>query len=779
MSAAKTIMLTSLGLVIAALGLMLLGGGMYLVALGGSWYFALAGLGLGVAGVLIMRRRVSGVWGYLAVLALTVLWSLWDVGFAFWPLFSRLFVLAVLALPVLWLMPGLQGRARWGSRALAAVIALALGVTLYTAMQPQPLKTAHDAPVPVPGVGVDAMAGGEWRHWGRTPSGTRYAPLDQITPDNVAGLETAWVYRTGEVPTRGQTHVVTPLHVDGMLYGCTQSSRLFALDAETGEERWSFDPETAPGAFRRCRGVGYHDAATDAVLADAPIMACTRRVIATTVDARLIAVDADTGRPCPEFGDNGVVSLRVGMHTHPPEFYIPTAAPTVVRDLVIVGGRVLDNQEVGEPSGVVRAFDVRTGALVWAWDLGNPDITALPPEGGSYTPGTPNVWSTPAFDDALGLVYLPTGNATPDFWGGHRSEADDRYSSSIVALEIETGRERWRFQTVHHDVWDYDVSAQPALYDVPDGRGGVIPALIQATKHGQIFVLDRRDGTPIAGVEARAVPQDGVPDERLAATQPYSIGMPAIGVEPLREARMWGITPLDQLACRIGFRKAHYEGDFTPPGERWTLQYPGWMGGTTWGSVAVAENSGYLIINDTRLAMLNRLVPRAQYDAEASAGGGEYTSAPQHGTPWGVQHQRFLSPLGVPCQEPPYGTITAIDLASREIVWSMPLGTTEETGPLGIATRLPMPIGMPTRGGPITTASGLVFIAATQDHYLRALDVRTGRELWKGRLPVSAETVPMTYLAPASGRQFVLISAGGNSATPLRGDYIVAFALPR
>ncbi|MNO46995.1 Quinate/shikimate dehydrogenase (quinone) [compost metagenome] len=779
-------LLIILGIVVLLVGLALLVGGGYLVVLGGSWYFALAGAGLLVSGLFLIRQRLPGAVVYLLVFAASVVWSVWDVGLAFWPLFSRLFTLGVAAVLVLLATPHLRTCARPVSVPLAylaaAVVAVGLGLTFYTALQPQPIQTAEGMPTPLPGHAVGTVEPAtDWRYFGHTPSGTRHAVVDQITPQNVSGLKVAWTYRTGEIPAGSQGHVVTPLHVNGMVYGCTQSSQLFALDADTGKEIWHHDPKVkANNTYPRCRGVGYYDATPEqaASATAAGPQACTRRIIATTVDARLVAVDAQTGQACTDFGDHGSVSLRIGMGDQDQDLYFPTAAPTVVRDLIVVGGLVWDNQKTGEPSGVVRAFNAQTGQLAWAWDLGNPAITREPPEGQTYTPGTPNVWSTPAFDDALGLIYLPTGNATPDFWGGHRTEADDRYSSSIVALDIASGRERWRFQTVHHDLWDYDVPSQPALYDVPDGHGSMLPALIQTTKRGQIFMLDRRTGTPIAQVEERPVPQGGVADDHTEPTQPYSVGMPSIGTEPLSEKRMWGLTPLDQLICRIDFRKARYEGEFTPPSERLTIQYPSWLGGMNWGSVSIAENLGYMIVNDTRVAIWNRMIPRAAYDEKTLSGGGHEGNAPQGGTPWGIEQGRFLSPLGIPCQEPPYGTLTAIDLATRKIAWSMPLGTTEQTGPLGIATHLPMPIGMPTRGGPITTSTGLVFMAGSQDFYLRAFNVRTGKELWKGRLPVGAEATPMTYVSPKTGRQFVLISAGGNSATTQKGDYIVAYALP-
>lgn len=780
--------LVALGVAIAVSGLFLVAGGIYLGTLGGSWFFAPAGLGLIVAGVLIARRRLAGAALYLTVCVAAVAWSLFDAGMAFWPLFSRLLFLAVIGWLLLLLLPAFRDRhgPHWPGYSAAALVTVGLLATLYAGLQPRAIIAADGKPAPVAGRAVGSAPAMAWPHFGRTPSGTRHAPLEQITPANVDKLQVAWTYRTGEIPTGTQGHVVTPLHIDGMLYGCTQSSRLFALNADTGLAAWTFDPKSKENKVRpRCRGVGYHNGggtaaplASTASSAPTALQACTRRIIASTVDARLVAVDAATGKPCEDFGNHGIVDLQAGIDNPNPEYYFPTAAPTIVRDLVIVGGLVWDNAKVGEPSGVVRAFDVRTGALAWAWDLGNPNITKLPPAGETYTPGTPNVWSIPSFDEKLGLVYLPTGNATPDMYGPGRSAADDRYSSSIVALDVTTGRERWHFQTVHHDLWDYDVPSQPALYDVPDGHGGFLPALIQTTKRGEIFMLDRRNGRPIAQVEERAVPQGGAPGERLSPTQPYSVGMPSIGAEPLSEQRMWGLSLLDQMVCRIEFRKARYEGQFTPPSERKTIEYPSWLGGMNWGSVAIAENLGYLIVNDTRVPGISQMIPRAKYDMRVKPKKGDGGAA-MAGTPWGVELTQFLSPLGVPCQAPPYGTISAIDLSTRKVVWQVPLGTTRDSGPLNIPTHLPVPIGMPTRGGPLTTASGLIFIGASQDLNMRAFDVHTGQQRWTARLPVGAEATPMTYMSPRSGRQYVVISAGGNSATEQKGDYVIAYALPR
>ncbi|MCX8572124.1 membrane-bound PQQ-dependent dehydrogenase, glucose/quinate/shikimate family [Aminobacter sp. MET-1] len=805
-------LLVLFGLLMVIIGAPLVYGGVQLIGLGGSWYYALAGLGVIASGILYIMRRKAGLWLYGFVFLATVAWALWESGLEFWPLIPRLVAPAVIAIPALLLAPLFPTRAgtpRPGKAApfaLAALLVAALAATAFYGFTPHGVVSNTLASAePKPTVPPAAASATDWRHYGRTPAGTRYAPIDQINRDNVHKLEVAWTFRSGDTPQGSAQDQNTPLFVDDTLYTCSPNNIVHALNPDTGDVKWKFDPKAKSPLWQRCRGVSYYEpgpataeagaaapanaaAPADPLAPASPVAqttpvaqanACAARIVMTTIDARLIQLDAKTGELCQDFGTGGIVDLKQGMGEIKDGFYFQTSAPTVMRDLIMVGGWVWDNVETGEPSGAVRAFSARTGELVWAWDLGNPAITKLPPEGESYTRGTPNVWSTPAYDEALGLVYLPTGNATPDFFGAHRSKAAEDYTASVVALDIATGRERWKFQTVHHDIWDYDVPAQPALYDVPDGKGGTVPALIQITKRGQIFMLDRRDGKPIAEVEERPVPQTGgVPEDFLSPTQPYSVGMPEIGTAPFTEARMWGATPYDQLYCRIEFKKMRYEGEFTPPGLTRSIIFPGYYGGMNWGSAAIDEARGLLIVNDIRMPQFAQLMPREETDNYGGSAAHDGLSQ-QKGTPYGAMKNGFMSPLGVPCHQPPYGTFTGIDLKTRQIAWQVPAGTLEDTGPLGLKMGLQIPIGMPTLGGPIATSGGVVFYAGTQDYYLRALDVETGKELWKGRMPVGAQSTPMTFVSHESGAQYVVISAGGARQSPDRGDYIVAYRLPK
>lgn len=745
-----------------------------LVAANGSPYYLAAGAALAVSSALYVKRHAAGLTVLTGLVLATVPWALWEAGFDFWPLFARLFAPAVLLALGAVAAFGLVGRGgipRPGFVALGAGL-VAGGMAAGTFSEHD--VVLPDRQVPLVRTGDDGL---DWRHYGRTQDGTRFAPAGQITPENVRNLKVAWTVRTGDSGI-GETlseDQNTPIQIGDTLYACTRNNRVLALDVDTGAVRWRHDPRSAPPPlWRRCRSLGYYEAPP---LDDNK--PCRRRILLTTIDNRLQALDARTGRLCTGFGNAGTVDLTRQMGPIKPAYLIPTSGPAIAGKLAIIGGWVFDNQEVGEPSGVVRAFDVETGALVWAWDMGAPDRVGPPPEGETYTPGTPNMWSVPSVDEELGLVYLPMGNQTPDFWGAGRSKEAETYSASVVALNIADGRPRWVFQTVKHDLWDYDVPAQPVLYDVPDGKGGVTPALIQITKTGDIFMLDRRTGKPIAPVEMRPVPQGGQAGETLSPVQPRSVGMPMIGNQTLTEADMWGATPLDQLACRLAFRRMRYQGLFTPVTTReWTLQFPGYYGGMNWGSAAISKTNDYLIINDLRLGIRLRLVPQAEVRGTPTRVGDHDGIGPQTGTPYAINRESFLSPLDVPCQEPPFGTMTAIDLKTRKIAWQKPIGTLRDTGPLGIATGLDVPIGMPSIGGTLATGSGLLFFAGTQDFYLRALDARDGRELWRARLPVGAQATPMTYVSGRTGRQYVVISAGGARRSKVKGDYLVAYALP-
>jgi quinate dehydrogenase (quinone) len=777
-------MVLVVGLLVILSGGALAYGGFELLQLGGSPYYLLTGVGLLVSGGLLVFRKAAGLWLYLLLFVITLVWSIAEVGLAYWPLFPRLFAPLVLLLLVLLIAPGLVtgpwrlGALNRNSARLAAGVA-AIALTAFGASGfKQHGVISPDSSTNEP---LSAAAGvSEWRYVGGNAGGTRYAAQDQINLDNVKDLEVAWTLRTGDLSGEGRAEESTPLQVGDTLYTCTPNNHILAIDAVTGKLRWKFDPKAKPGLpWRKCRGVSYYEtpSATD------PTQICRQRIIFNTIDARLMALDSSTGKPCPEFGDGGSVDLKQGMGEVRPGFYMQTSPPTVARGVVVIGGWVADNMAMDEPGGVIRAFNAETGDLVWAWDPGNPQVTKEPLENGHYTRSTPNSWSLMSVDGKLGMVYLPTGNPTSDFWGPKRRPGDDAHSSSVIALDIETGRLKWKFQTVHHDVWDYDVPAQPLLYDIPDDKGGTTPALVQLTKQGQIYLLNRETGKPIAKVEERPVLQDGVPGERLSPTQPFSVGMPSPSVATLSESSMWGLTPLDQLSCRIRFKKSRYDGMYTPPTLKPSIMYPGPAGGYNWGSGAIDEKRGYLIVGDIRLPFYQRLVSRAEFDKLNEGINSHFVGmSPVEGADYAADYGYLMSPIGVPCVQPPFGTITAIDLKTHKIVWQRPAGTTRDIGPLGIRTNIPMPIGLGMVSGPLITSSGLIFHSGTQDRYIRAYDTRNGAEVWKGRLPVGSVAAPMTYRA-RNGRQFIIVNAGGSlpvsALNPMpKGDYIIAYALP-
>jgi quinoprotein glucose dehydrogenase len=826
----KRHMIISLTVILLALaGGVLAAAGAWLAALGGSWYYVIAGAGLVLTAWLLWRRRALSMWLYAAIMLGTLAWAIWEVGFDWWRLAPRGGVIVLLGL---WLLlPAIHrklavsdrqdagvGRARSTGASFLPVLAATLICVVVAgyAMFQDP----HDVMGQLPEQDLVENASGadfdasEWRQYGRTNYGQRYSPLDQITVANVSELETVWTYQTGDVklPTdvTETTYQVTPLKVGDLLYVCTPHNIAIAIHAGTGEEVWRFDANSGMNPDRQhqtCRGVTYWEDpdgaagapaaanAQDLPGAAAPVnpeiaqeepqvagapepmeeAECVRRVYLPTADARVIGLDAETGGLCTFFGDGGEIHLEAGMPYNPAGYYYSTSPPVAVNGLLIIGGAVNDNFSIYSQSGVIRAFDIDTGELVWNWDSANPEETS-PIDiaaGETYTANSPNSWSIFSVDEDLGLVYIPLGNQVPDQLGINRSPAVEEHSSSVVALDVATGQKAWVFQTVHHDLWDMDVPAQPVLVNLTLEDGGETPALVQATKQGDIYVLDRRTGSPLLDVTEEPAPSGAIPEDFTSPTQPTSAL--TFKPDPLNGADMWGVTMFDQLACRIQLRRLNYEGRYTPPSIKGTIVHPGNFGVFNWGSVAVDPVRQVMFGMPTFLPFTSRLVPRDQIP-EPSEGetASEQGLNRNEGAPYGVVMGPFLGPLRVPCTAPPWGYVAGADLRTGEIAWMHKNGTVRDMTPLP----LPFELGVPGIGGPIITGGGVAFLGATVDNYLRAYDLTTGTQIWEARLPAGGQSTPMTY--EHEGRQYVVMVAGGHGSVGTDpGDYILAYALPQ
>lgn len=777
-----------LGAIVLLIGLAVTGGGGWLLLLGGSAYYLVAGLVLIAGGVLLFLARPAAIWLFALLVLGTLIWALVEIGFDWWPLVPRgdlVFILGlVVALP--WTVRRLRPGTPWLRSAAPLVGALVLaalaGIVSLT-------RDLHDRPGRLPGprvaaVGDAGVPAGDWPAYARSWYGDKYSPLTQITPANAGALKVAWSYRTGDMKGPGDpdetTYEVTPLKVGNAVYLCTPHNIVIALEPETGRQLWRFDPHVQASQHMQhltCRGVSYLDTAAGggAVAAD-----CPQRLFVATNDSRLIALDPRTGQPCRSFGRDGTVSLLEGQSNYNGGWYQYTSAPLVARGLIVLGGAIFDNASIHAPAGVIRAYDGRTGRLVWNFDPARPDDTAPIAPGQHYTPSTPNMWSTPAADEALGMVYLPMGMGAVDQWGGWRPASTETFATTVLALDLATGRPRWRYQTVHHDLWDMDIPAQPALVDLTLPGRGKVPALVQSTKTGLIFVLDRRTGVPLFPTPERPVPQGAAPGDHTSPTQPFS----SVSFLPPRitEQQMWGATMLDQLWCRIRFKSLRYEGPFTPPSLKGTLVFPGNFGVMDWGGMAIDPVRQVAFAHPNTLAFVDRLVPRSEGTGggDGPAGGSDLKGSsekgynPNRGAPFAVDMNPFLSPLGLPCQAPPWGYVAGLDLVSGKIAWQHKNGTIRKQSPV---VPLPFKLGVPSLGGPMMTAGGVAFLSSAIDDTARAYDTATGRVLWEKHLPAGGQSTPMTYLG-RDGKQYVIVVAGGHGSlgtTP--GDHVIAYRL--
>jgi quinoprotein glucose dehydrogenase len=622
----------------------------------------------------------------------------------------------------------------------------------------------------------------DWAAYGGDVYGSRFSSLDQIDRNNVAQLQVAWEYHTGELgeglaSASKLTFESTPVLAFGMLYLETATNIVIALDPQTGKERWRHDPRidrTRHYGDVAARGVTVWEDETPGKQG-----ACLRRVFTGTLDARLIALDAMTGQPCADFGTNGAVDLTQGVRIRDRSDYTVTSPPAVVNNIVVVGSSVGDNRATDVERGVIRAYDAMTGAQKWAFD----PLPASPthPAAGAWdlsqavATGAANSWAPMSVDPDKGLVFVPTGSASPDFYGGKRL-GDNRFANSLLALDAGTGQLRWHQQLIHHDLWDYDLAAQPSLVEM-ERRGAPMPAVIQATKSGMVFIFERDTGKPVVPMRERSVPASTVPGEAAAPTQPFSSLPSLVEHGPLKREDAWGVTFWDRAKCRGLIDQYRNEGVFTPPDTRGTIVWPGYIGGVNWGGIAYDPRSQRVLAAVNHIAMVVTLMSPAEMERQRASG--DYPTSEfsyQRGAPYAMRREPLLSPLGLPCNSPPWGSLVSLDLRTNRIAWQVPLGSTENLTPWFMPVR---DFGTPNLGGPVVTAGNLVFVAGTMDRKLRAFDLETGRELWKHPLPAGGQATPMTYRAGQNGRQYVVIAAGGHGPLGVpRGDSVVAFALP-
>ncbi|NIG17180.1 membrane-bound PQQ-dependent dehydrogenase, glucose/quinate/shikimate family [Pantoea sp. Al-1710] len=781
--------LTSIVLAILALALLYMGG--KLLMLGGSAFYALMAVGLLITAILLFRNQRSALALYAVLMWITLAWIIWEVGFDKWQWIPRgdLFGVIGLWLAMPWVVkPLYQGERRFHTflgGTVIVMIVVVIGLCFYDPLpQAGTISNAREQT-------SEQGAANDWTAYGGTTNGQRFSSLNQITKENVQNLEVAWTYHTGDLRQDADaseyTFEATPVKANGMLYFCTPHNEVHALDPETGAVKWKYTPKKDRSYLQQhqtCRGVSYYEqspvAAQDSAAAPA---ICRKRIFNATTDAQLIALDADTGKPCADFGTNGVVDLHANMGEVRPHALMQTAAPLVAGKLVIVGGSVMDNGfNSGNPSGVIRAYDAVTGRLVWNFDPSNPENTAPIAAGQNYPQDTPVAWGTLSADLKNGLVYVPFGNASPDEVGIERdaNSNTEKFRDALVALDLQTGAFKWRYQSSNHDLWDRDNPSQPSLLDI-DYQGQKQPVVILPTKTGNLFVLNRLTGQPVYPVnQVKVSTEGGVPGEKFAATQPVS-SLNFIP-DPLTEKSMWGITPFDQMSCRMDFRSLRYDGNpWTPATEAGSLIFPGNIGVFNWGSVAVDPQRQMLIAAPVRLAYKYNLIkrtPQTETQRLFTKDGQPYWNENFQGD-YAIHIQQLASGLGIPCIAPPWGRMVGVDLKTGKTEWLRRVGVTKNLKTSFLPGRFPIgfPMGMVAHGGPLLTAGDLVFHGATADNFFRAYDSTTGELLWQTELSAGAQATPSTFMGK-DGKQYVVIAAGGHGSLGTQaGDSVVAFRL--
>ncbi|WP_122613195.1 membrane-bound PQQ-dependent dehydrogenase, glucose/quinate/shikimate family [Pseudomonas viridiflava] len=785
--------LRATGIVMAILSIALLYMGAQLVAVGGSPAYSVIALGVLATAVLVFLKKKSALTLYALLMWGILLWIVYEVGFDKWQWIPRgdLFALIGFWLAMPWVVrPLLRSQAGGGNRGFhpflgSTVAIMALIVIALMFYDPYAVKGQIGTSTASRSTEV---AGNEWVAYGGTPSGQRFSSLDQINPQTINKLSVAWEYRTGDLRDADKdageyTFEATPLKVNNRVYVCTPHNEVHAINPENGKPDWKYTPEKTRSYLQQhqtCRGVSYYAAPT---AQNAPAAQCEKRIIMATADARLVALEADTGKLCSDFGSNGVVDLHDNMGKVRPHALMQTAAPLIAGDLIVLGGSVMDNgYDQGNPSGVIRAYNVMTGKLVWNFDPENPQNTAPVSAEQNYPQDTPVAWATLSADLKNGLVYVPFGNASPDETGTRRdpNSNTEKFRDALVALDLKTGAFKWKFQTSHNDLWDRDNPSQPSLLDLGK-EGSKQPALLLPTKVGNIFVLNRLTGEPITPVDqARVQTAGGVQGERFAATQPVT--RLNFIPPPLTEKSMWGVTPFDQMACRTTFNTLRYDGNpWTPATESGSLIYPGNIGVFNWGSVAVDPDRQILVATPVRLAYIYNLIKRPEQDQEKrlfTKDGKPYWNENFNGD-YAIRISRLASGLGIPCTAPPWGSMVGVDLNTGKTEWKRRVGTTKNLKTSFMEDRFPVgfPMGMVAHGGPLVTAGGVVFHGATADNFIRAYDVNTGEVLWQYELPAGGQATPSTYTG-SDGKQYVIISAGGHgSLGTTLGDSVIAFRL--